>query len=82
MKNWVTESTRIFVDNLLKEDIGLGHMVDDGQTKTVMVQPVESRGPNVLDSIRQACNEIDIENISRQDLEMLNKIYTAIKKIK
>ncbi|MGA1047494.1 MAG: hypothetical protein ACO3UU_05755 [Minisyncoccia bacterium] len=82
MKNWVTESTRIFVDNLLKEDIGLGHMVDDGQTKTVMVQPVESRGPNVLDSIRQACNEIDIENISRQDLEMLNKIHTAIKKIK
>ena len=82
MKNWVTESTRIFVDNLLKEDIGLGHMVDDGQTKTVMVQPVESREPNVLDSIRQACNEIDIENISRQDLEMLNKIYTAIKKIK
>lgn len=82
MKNWVTESTRIFVDNLLKEDIGLGHMVDDGQTKTVMVKPVESRRPNVLDSIRQACNEIDIENISRQDLEMLNKIHTAIKKIK
>ncbi len=78
MDNWLKESTRIFINDLLKEDIGLGHMVDDGPTKTIMVNSISPKEPTIIDKIQLACKEVNSEKIDQSVKNNLQKIYNYI----
>jgi hypothetical protein len=82
MESWLRESTRIFIDDLLKEDIGLGHMVDDGQTSTIALQTVEPLDPNLIQKIKLACDKINITNVPSGELKNLEKIYNYLNNLK
>jgi hypothetical protein len=78
MEKWLKESTRLFINDLLKEDLGLGHMVDDGQTKTVMVSPVMPKEPTVLDKIQAALKEVSSNKIDQMAERNLQKILNYL----
>ena len=78
MEKWLKESTRLFINDLLKEDLGLGHMVDDGQTKTVMVNPVMPKEPTVLDKIQTALKGVSSDKIDQLAEKNLQKILNYL----
>jgi len=78
MEKWLKESTRLFINDLLKEDLGLGHMVDDGQAKTVMVSPVMPKEPTVLDKIQTALKEVSSDKIDQLAERNLQKILNYL----
>ena len=78
MEKWLKESTRLFINDLLKEDLGLGHMVDDGQTKTVMVSSVMPKEPTVLDKIQTALKEVSSDKIDQMAERNLQKILNYL----
>lgn len=78
MNDWLTESTRIFIDNLLKEDLGLGHSVSDGQTKTIMINSIPSNDPTILDEIQTALKTISPNKIDRVAEKNLKKILNYL----
>ena len=82
MDNWLKESTRIFINDILKEDIGLGHMVDDGPTKTVMVSPVAPKEPTILDKIQIACREVSSDKLDENSNKNLQKILNYLTTLK
>lgn len=78
MEKWLKESTRLFINDLLKEDLGLGHMVDDGQTKTVMVGSVAPKEPTIIDKIQTALKEVDSNKIDQLADKNLQKILNYL----
>jgi hypothetical protein len=78
MESWLRESTRIFIDDLLKEDIGLGHMVDDGQNITVMLNTVTPKEPTVLDKIQTALKGVSSDKIDQLAEKNLQKILNYL----
>ena len=78
MEKWLKESTRLFINDLLKEDLGLGHMVDDGQTKTVMVSLVMPKEPTVLDKIQTALKGVSSDKIDQLAEKNLQKILNYL----
>ena len=78
MEKWLKESTRLFINDLLKEDLGLGHMVDDGQTKTVMVSLVMPKEPTVLDKIQTALKGVNSDKIDQLAEKNLQKILNYL----
>ena len=78
MDKWLKESTRIFINDLLREDLGLGHMVDDGQNITVMLNPVTPKGPTVLDRIQAALKEVSSDKIDQIAEGNLQKILNYL----
>jgi len=82
MEGWLKESTRIFINDLLKEDIGLGHMIDDGQTISVTLNTQEPAEPNILQKIKSACGKINITNVPSGELKNLEKIYNYLNNLK
>jgi hypothetical protein len=79
MNSWLKESTRIFVDNLLKEDLGLGHMVDDGQTKTILVSPREPTPLSNATKIQQLLLNIDTAKLTPELEKKLEKVYEYLR---
>jgi len=82
MEGWLKESTKIFINDLLKEDIGLGHMVDNGQTISVMLNTQEPTEPNIIQKIKSACDNINIHSVSSGELKNLEKIYNYLNNLK
>jgi hypothetical protein len=78
MDKWLKESTRIFINDLLKEDLGLGHMVDDGQNITVMLNPVTPKEPTVLDKIQTALKGVSSDKIDQIAEGNLQKILNYL----
>jgi hypothetical protein len=78
MDKWLKESTRIFINDLLREDLGLGHMVDDGQNITVMLNPVTPKEPTVLDKIQTALKGVSSDKIDQIAEGNLQKILNYL----
>jgi len=78
MEKWLKESTRLFINDLLKEDLGLGHMVDDGQNVTVMLNPVTPKEPTIQDRIQAALKEVSSDKIDRIAEGNLQKILNYL----
>jgi len=78
MDKWLKESTRIFINDLLREDLGLGHMVDDGQNITVMLNPATPKEPTVLDRIQAALKEVSSDKIDQIAEGNLQKILNYL----
>ncbi len=78
MEKWLKESTRLFINDLLKEDLGLGHMVDDGQNITVMLNPVTPKEPTVLDKIQTALKGVSSDKIDQIAEGNLQKILNYL----
>jgi hypothetical protein len=82
MEKWLKESTRLFINDLLKEDLGLGHMVDDSQTKTVMLNPAAPKEPTVLDKIQTALKEVSSDKIDQVAERNLQKILNYLNSLR
>ena len=78
MDKWLKETTRIFINDLLREDLGLGHMVDDGQNITVMLNPVTPKEPTVLDKIQTALKGVSSDKIDQIAEGNLQKILNYL----
>lgn len=78
MEKWLKESTRLFINDLLREDLGLGHMVDDGQNITVMLNPVTPKEPTVLDKIQTALKGVSSDKIDQLAEKNLQKILNYL----
>jgi hypothetical protein len=78
MDKWLKETTRIFINDLLREDLGLGHMVDDGQNVTVMLNPVTPKEPTIQDRIQAALKEVSSDKIDRIAEGNLQKILNYL----
>ena len=78
MEKWLKESTRIFINDLLKEDIGLGHIVDNGQNIEVGLQLVAPKEPTILDEIQTALKEVSSDKIDQMAERNLQKILNYL----
>ena len=79
MEKWLKESTRLFINDLLKEDLGLGHIVDNGQGGiTVMVSSVMPKEPTVLDKIQTTLKEVSSDKIDQLAEKNLQKILNYL----
>jgi len=78
MEKWLKESTRIFINDLLKEDIGLGHIVDNSQIIKVGVQLATPKEPTILDEIQTALKEVSSDKIDQMAERNLQKILNYL----